>query len=259
MSAASPAFPPTLRQWLAQAPYGLALSSGFFGFFAHCGLLSVLEDEQLPPARLSGSSAGALAAGLWAAGLDTAAMRQALARVRKSDFWDPAPGAGLLRGSRFRRLIESLLPVRDFAACRVPLAVSVYDLAGRRTRVLAEGPLAPAIQASCSVPLLFQPVWIGRRPLLDGGIRDRPGLAGMPPGRVLYHHLASRSPWRRRNGAHTRIPERSELRTLVIGNLPRVGPNHLPAGLEALRLARQATQRALDLPLAGSILRIGLE
>ena len=60
----------TLREVLAEAPYGLALSSGFFGFFAHTGVLAALLDAGLVPARVSGSSAGALVGGLWAAGLE---------------------------------------------------------------------------------------------------------------------------------------------------------------------------------------------
>lgn len=235
-----------LAEWLAAEPFGLALSSGFFGFFAHCGLLSALEDAGVLPARLSGSSAGALIAGFWAAGLETAAMREILFGLRKQDFWDPAPGLGLLRGQRFLKLLESHLPVAEFADCRVPLSISVFDVLSRRTRVLDQGALAPAIQASCSVPFMFHPVWIQGRPLVDGGVRDRPGLAGMPQGRVLYHHLASRSPWRRRNGAHTRIPEVPGLRTLLIEGLPRVGPNRMPDGPRAYAAARSATQLALN-------------
>jgi NTE family protein len=236
----------SLGEWLAAEPFGLALSSGFFGFFAHCGMLSALEDAGLLPARLSGSSAGALIAGFWAAGLDTVAMREILFGLRKQDFWDPAPGFGLLRGQRFLHLLESHLPVTEFADCRVPLAVSVFDVLSRRTRVLDQGTLAPAIQASCSVPFMFHPVWIQGRPLVDGGVRDRPGLAGMPQGHVLYHHLTSRSPWRRSNGAHTRIPEMPGLRTLVIEALPRVGPNRMLDGPRAYAAARNATQVALD-------------
>lgn len=238
-----------LRAWLAMAPFGLTLSSGFFGFFAHCGLLSALEEAGLRPSRVSGSSAGALVGGFWAAGLDTAPMREILTGLRKADFWDPAPGLGLLRGRRFRDLLERWLPVRDFADCRVPLTLSVYDVIARRTRVIDRGALAPAIQASCSVPLMFQPVWIDRRPLLDGGIRDRPGLAGMPAGRVLYHHLASRSPWRTRRGAHTRIPARPGLQALIIETLPRVGPNRLEQGPAAYEAARTAMRAALERPL----------
>ena len=183
-------------------------------------------------------------------------MREVLFNLRKTDFWDPGPGFGLLRGRRFRALLEHWLPVRDFSDCRVPLTVSTYDLLGHRTRVLDQGALAPAIQASCSVPFMFHPVWLQPRPMLDGGIKDRPGLAGMPAGRVLYHHLASRSPWRRKHGAQTRIPSVPGLQAIVIENLPRVGPNQLGQGQQAFAAARAAIQDALDRPLNGPVLKI---
>jgi NTE family protein len=59
--------PPTLRAWLRERSFALGLSSGFFGFFAHPGLMSVLEEDDLLPARLAGSSADALISGLWGA------------------------------------------------------------------------------------------------------------------------------------------------------------------------------------------------
>src|SRR5262245_21144563 len=96
----------TLREWLALGPYTLALSSGFFGFYAHTGFVAVLEREGLPPDRVTGSSAGALVAGLWAAGLDAPAIEAELRRLRRADFWDPRPGAGLLAGRLFRRKLE---------------------------------------------------------------------------------------------------------------------------------------------------------
>src|SRR5689334_8453056 len=100
---------PTLRQWLAEGPFALTLSSGFFGFFAHTGLMTALEDAGALPARLSGSSAGALVSGLWASGVDAPAIRDALLALRREDFWDPGFGLGLLRGRLFRERLEALL------------------------------------------------------------------------------------------------------------------------------------------------------
>ena len=34
-----------LRQWLLKTPFTLAMSSGFFGFFAPAGVVPVLEEE----------------------------------------------------------------------------------------------------------------------------------------------------------------------------------------------------------------------
>lgn len=247
---------PTLRDWLAQDAFGLAMSSGFFGFFAHCGMLSALEDAGLRPTRVSGSSAGALIAALWAAGMDSARIRDGLFELERGSFWDPGLGPGLLRGQKFRDLLTELLPVSDFEACRVPLAVSVHEIRSRRTRVVRNGPLVPAVYASCCVPLMFQPIRMNGRRVVDGGVSDRPGLAGMPAGRVFYHHLSSRSPWRRKTGAHTHIPSQPDMQTLVIDDLPRSGPKRLEAGRLAYAQARTTTQKALALPLDGPVMRL---
>ena len=248
---------PTLRQWLAEAPFSMGLSAGFFGFFAHSGVLEVLEEEQLLPRRVAGASAGALAGGLWASGTTAQALGAELYSLQRRDFWDPSPGLGLLRGRLFRQRLEQLLPVRCFEACRIPLAVSVYDLMARRTRVIEAGLLAPAIQASCTLPGLFHPTWHEGRPLLDGGILDRPGLHGIPRGeRVFYHHLASRSPWRRKQSPALEIPSRPAFRALVIRGLPRVGPFRLHHGRDALEAARAATRRALDLPASHQVVEV---
>ena len=95
--------------------------------------------------------------------------------------------------------------------------------------------------------MLFQPVWHAGGLLVDGGVMDRPGLAGMPaPQRVLYHHLASRSPWRRKGSPALALPARPGLLSLVLEDLPRVGPFRLPVGTQAFERARAATRRALD-------------
>jgi NTE family protein len=243
---------PTLREWLTDGPFTLALSSGFFGFFAHAGVLTVLEEEGLLPARVCGASAGALVGGLWAAGLPAARIRDELRALRRAHFWDPRPGPGVLRGGRFRARLESLAPVRTFAECRVPLAVSACDLAARRTAVLREGDLAPAIQASCAFPVLFQPVRIGRRLYLDGGVGDRPGVAGAgEETRVLHHHLTSRSPWRRPGSPALRPPERPGLQVVAIEGLPRLGPFRLERGPEAMERAAAGMREALRRTVAG--------
>ena len=246
----------TLHDWLARAPFGLAMSSGFFAFYAHTGMLSALIARGLVPSHVAGSSAGALVGGAWAAGLPPDELEEVLHRLERTDFWDPTLGAGLLAGKKFDALLRRILPVATFEACRVPVRISAFDIWSRRTSVLERGDLAAAIRASCAVPAMFQPVWIERRPYWDGGILDRPGLVGVPAGRVLFHHIASRSPWRRRGSPSLALPARPELVSLVIDALPRVHPFRLEAGRQALALAREATERALDREITENVVRI---
>ena len=237
---------PPLRQWLAAAPFTLAMSSGFFGFFAHAGVVSVLEEEGLLPARLCGSSAGGLVAGLWGAGMPARALREELLALRREHFWDPRPGPGLLRGALFRERLLQYLPVRTFEEAPRPISVSVFDLLARKTVVVRRGPLAEALHATCTVPFLFHPVWLSGRPCADGGVLDRHGLAGAGrEERVLYHHLTSRSPWRRAGSPALRIPERPALRAVAIDGLPRLGPFRLGRAREALEKAAEGMRAAL--------------
>lgn len=248
---------PTLKEWLSEKPFSMTLSAGFFGFFAHAGVMTVLEDAGLLPVRISGASAGALVGGIWASGANATTIRDELLRLRREDFWDVRLGPGLLAGRLFRSRLEALLPTRIFEHCRVPAGLSVYDVLSRSTRVVERGPLAPAIVASCAVPGLFHPVWLDGRPLLDGGILDRHGLAGMPDdSRVFYHHLSSRSPWRRRGSSSLEVPNRSGMTALVIGTLPRVGPFRLERGLRAFDIGARSAKEALDRPVSNNVVEV---
>lgn len=241
----------TLGEWLGEGPFALTMSSGFFSFYAHTGFVRALEEAGLAPSRVSGSSAGALVGATWASGVDAAELAAELEALERRDFWDPGFGPGLLRGRLFQERMERLTGGSAFSAGRVPAAVSVFDVRTRTTHVIADGEIARAVRASCAVPLMFHPVVIGGRAYLDGGITDRPGLAGMPRSepRVLFHHIASRSPWR---VVRNEIPSRAGMVTLVIDDLPRVGPFRLGEGRRAYRKAREATKRALDAPIAAS-------
>ena len=246
----------TLRDWLREGPFALAMSSGFFSFFAHTGVLEALLEAGCVPARVSGSSAGALVTGAWAAGVSPGELAAELLALRREDFWDPGFGAGFLRGALFQSRLERMIGAKQFQDARVPAAVSVFELRSRATRVIERGSLATAIRASCAVPGLFHPVEIEGRLHWDGGLLDRPGLAGMPRGgRVLYHHILSRSPWRV-SGAGLGIPARENLVALTLAGLPRSGPFRLEQGRRAYRDARALARRALDAPIAGARVQV---
>jgi NTE family protein len=249
----------TLADHLAAGPFELLLSSGFFGFFAHAGVVQALEEAGLRPTAALGSSAGALVGGLWGAGLSAQALRERLFSLRRADFWDPDPllglprSPGLLRGGRFDALLREALGsvgVERFEDCRLPVRVVVYDVALRRAVTLQTGEMAPAIRASCTVPGLFQPVRLGGRSYVDGGVSDRAGIAAAAPGaRILYHHLPATSPWRRFTPSQNGPPAWPELHLLHEPGLPRMSPFHLDRGPRAYDMARRMTLRALERPV----------
>ncbi|NVJ58961.1 MAG: patatin-like phospholipase family protein [Gammaproteobacteria bacterium] len=240
----------SLKEWLQEQPFTLTMSSGFFGFFAHAGVLAELLEQGIKPNRITGSSAGALVGATYASGTPIDAILTKLFATSKADFWDPGLGLGLLKGKKFRGILAELVSCQNIEDCPVKLALSVYDGRSRKTEVLSKGNLVDAVYASCAVPFMFQPIWIKRRPLWDGGISDRPGLAGtVLDERVFYHHIASRSPWRSKNSQALQLPERENLAALAIEHLPRSGPNKLNLGKSIYQTARKACKLALDTPM----------
>jgi NTE family protein len=240
------------HEWLAHKPFTLNLGAGFFGFFSHTGLLSVLEEYELRPRRVIGVSAGALAGGLWASGLSAAQIERELRSLRRADFWDPGvPVGGLLRGRKFAaKLQEVLAPtgIEHLEDCPTPFTAVTHDVIGRRTEPVATGPIYSAIQASCTVPLMFRPIVRQGRLLVDGGVSDRSGFSGLQGDeRVLLHFIPSRR--RVRVGKPTAIPTRipgAQGLTLVTPDLPRVTPFRLHNGPVALERTREHVRRWLD-------------
>ena len=254
---------PTLAEYLTSHPFELVLSSGFFGFFAHTGVVLALEEAGLRPQLLGGSSAGALVAGLWGAGLPATDLRSELLSLSRASFWDVDPLWGLpfyLREGRLRRLAELLGVGRladessgpeEFIDCPTKVRVAAFDLGTLRTEVLEDGDLALAIRASCCFPGMFQPVRIGDRRYLDGGIADRPGISTATPGaRLLFHHLPAHSPWRKVVRLQNDVPAWPELHLLHEPSLPKLSPFRLTPGPQALQLAYEMTKRRLNEPVS---------
>jgi NTE family protein len=246
----------TRAERLADAPFSLALSAGFFGFFSHTGLLLALEERDLRPARVVGVSAGALAGGLWSAGLPAAAIRDELLGLRRDDFWDPGlPWGGLLRGKKFGAKLADVLGrvgIDRIEACPVPFSAVVHDVVARRPLALSQGSLAVAIRASCTVPLMFQPMRIDGRIIVDGGVSDRIGETALVEGDgapVLLHFLPSRRRFRLRAGEATPIGVAGRpTDVLVTPDLPRLGPFALRHAAQAVERTHAFAAQWLDAP-----------
>jgi len=242
------------RAWLAAEPFTLALSAGFFAFYAYAGMLSALEAVGLRPRRIVGVSAGALAGGLWAGGLSAAELADRLIALRRADFWDPGlPLGGLLRGQKFASMLGDILTplgIERIEQMQIPFAAIAYDLLRRRPVALDGGPIEPAIRASCAVPLMFRPVWHQRRLLVDGGVKDRVGDVTLAKDeRALVCYVPSSKP-----GHRAYVDEIAAARrrtgcvTFVAVDLPAVGPFHLDRGSLAVQWGEAGLARWLEQP-----------
>lgn len=70
-------------------------------------------------------------------------------------------------------VLDLLLPRRfpaDFASLHIPLKIVATDFYAQDACVIQSGPLKPAIAASMALPVIFQPVAVEGRAMIDGGL-----------------------------------------------------------------------------------------
>lgn len=151
---------------------GLALGGGAARGIAHIGVLEVLEEEKIPIDCIAGTSAGAIAGGLYAAGMSTAEMREAVIHLNWLEIASLSlPVMGLLNFDRAASWIDDLLKerARTFEELSMPFAAVAADIVRGEPVAIIRGKLSAALRASSSVPGIFTPTRLGERLLVDGG------------------------------------------------------------------------------------------
>jgi len=165
-------FPPATPRAAPRPPViGLALGGGAARGFAHIGVIQVLEEAGIRPDLVIGTSAGSLVAALYASGksgTELASLAQAMDEGTIAD-WS-FPGRGLIRGEALARYVREHTGGRSIEQMRLPLGIVATDLDSGNGIVFRSGDTGTAVRASSAVPAVFQPVRIGSREYVDGGL-----------------------------------------------------------------------------------------
>jgi len=150
---------------------GLALGGGAARGFAHIGVIQVLEEAGIRPDLVIGTSAGSLVAALYASGktgAELATLAQSMDEGAITD-WS-FPGRGLIRGDALARYVREHTGGRRIEQMKLPLGIVATDLDNGQGIVFRVGDPGVAVRASSAVPAVFQPVRIGSREYVDGGL-----------------------------------------------------------------------------------------
>ncbi|MBU6257268.1 MAG: patatin-like phospholipase family protein [Burkholderiales bacterium] len=150
---------------------GIALGGGAARGFAHIGVIQVLEEAGIQPALVAGTSAGSLVAALWASGkngqdLGTLARTMDEGAITDWSF----PGRGLIKGEALARFVREETGGRLIEQMKLPLGIVATDLASGAPILFQRGDTGSAVRASSAVPAVFEPVRIGNREYVDGGL-----------------------------------------------------------------------------------------
>ena len=152
----------------------LVLGSGGARGLAHIGAIEALEERGYTITSIAGCSMGSIIAGMYAAGQLKEAKewflsvdKQLILRMMDINLLS---GNSLVKGQRIILELQKVVPDRPLEKLNIPCTIVASDMMNTEEVVFRTGSLFDAIRASISIPLFFQPVQMGNRLLIDGGI-----------------------------------------------------------------------------------------
>lgn len=151
---------------------GIALSGGGARGFAHIGALKAIEEAGLKPDVIAGVSAGSIAGVLYAAGIP---LDEILPLFKDAGFTDFCTlslrdGGGLFKLPGLKKFMLKNTRVTRLEDLKIPTYIGATNFDKGEPAVFHEGPLGEIVMASCSIPIVFQPVKIGGTYYVDGGV-----------------------------------------------------------------------------------------
>jgi len=149
---------------------GLVLSGGGAKGAAHIGVIKALEEHNIFPTHISGTSAGAIVGALYAQGIGWKEMLNFFKTIpifRPSKYARSKPG--FINTEAFYDSFKHFFPEDNFKALKKPLFVTASNIVDGSLKIFSKGQLIKPVLASASFPGVFTPTEINGSYYIDGG------------------------------------------------------------------------------------------
>jgi NTE family protein len=149
----------------------LVLGGGAAKGFAHIGAIKALDAHGIRADLVVGTSAGSVVGALYAAGYNGFDLQRIALSMDEATVRDwVLPNRGFIRGQSLQKFVNDAVQNRPIEKLDRALAIVATDLQSGETVVFRQGDTGLAVRASSSVPGIFQPVKVGDREYVDGGL-----------------------------------------------------------------------------------------
>lgn len=149
----------------------LVLGGGAARGFAHIGVIKALEAQGIAPDIVVGTSAGSVVGALYASGMSGFELQNLALQMKENLLADwTLPNRGVLKGAALQDFINQNVKNLPIQKLPKPLGVVATDLQSGERALFRYGNTGMAVRASSAVPGWFQPVEIGGRDYVDGGL-----------------------------------------------------------------------------------------
>ncbi len=154
-----------------KAVIGLALGGGASKGFAHIGIIKVLQENGIPVHVVSGTSAGSIVGSLYASGMSPDRLELEAEILGKTDLVDlTLSTSGFIKGEKLQSYINQKVGGKPMERFPRKFAAVATDFESGKAVEFSRGNAGQAVRASASIPNVFQPVTIGGRRYVDGGL-----------------------------------------------------------------------------------------
>lgn len=159
---------------------GLALGGGATLGGAHVGVLQALEEHAINIDCIAGTSIGAMVGAFYAFGMPVDEIKEIALELD----WPEISGLalskmGLLNNHEMGTLLDQYLGDVTFDQADIPFSAVATDISTGEKVILDEGDVSEAVKASTCIPVLFEPVEINGRLLVDGGLKESVPLSAI--------------------------------------------------------------------------------
>jgi len=160
-----PAVPPK------PAKIAVVLGAGASKGFAHIGVLKVLESHRVPVHMVVGTSVGSFVGCLYAYGYNPYELQTLAFSLQKEDMAEYIiPDNGFIKGEKLENFVNKKVKYTTIDKFKIPFYAVATNIQTGEETVFGRGNSGRAVRASCSIPGVFNPVVIGNKAHVDGGV-----------------------------------------------------------------------------------------
>ena len=146
----------------------LALGGGGSKGYAHIGVIRGLENLGFNIKGLAGTSAGGLAAAVYAAGFTPDEILDWASKIKQDNLYGLGRGPGLLGLKGIQEIMSHFLSDKTFSDLKIPCVLTAVDIVHMREVILQDGKVIDAVMATIAIPGIFPPREKGDLLLVDG-------------------------------------------------------------------------------------------
>ncbi len=155
----------------------LVLGGGAAKGFAHIGVLKVLNEYNIKPDLIVGTSMGAVVGGAYAKGIGIDKLEEmstsfSMRRIRDISIKSMLKKGCLMRGVKLKKYVKNLLGDTKHEELKIPFIAVATEIATGKQKNLKSGLVWQNVLASSAMPAVFPMIEIDGKTLCDGGIMD---------------------------------------------------------------------------------------